>query len=95
MTGNLVHAFTALGATFPPYINVSRLADGSVKVIVRSPPRMEEQGHAGEWAVEGATASMVLSEADWRSLAWSIYAENEDRMRDLGRPVPHHGSGPA
>jgi len=86
MTQKLVHAFTDPGSSYPPYINVSRLADGSVRVIVRSAPGKEEAGPAGEWAVEGVTASMVLSEADWRSLAWSVFAETNDRELAAGRP---------
>lgn len=76
----LVHAFTETGIIYPPYINVSRLPDGSVKVIVRSPPGEEEQGPGGTWTVEGSTASIVLSEDDWRSLARSIFAEQNGRQ---------------
>jgi hypothetical protein len=85
-TDTLIHAFTAPGHNYPPYINVTRLADGSVRVIVRTMP---------DDAGEGTTSAMRMSEADWRSLAWSIYAENEDYMRAHGRPVTHHGSGGA
>src|SRR5690606_9667195 len=31
----LIHAFTALGADAPPYINVSRMPDGAVRVVIR------------------------------------------------------------
>jgi hypothetical protein len=72
MNSSVIHAFTPPGATYPPYINLSRLEDGSVKVTVRSEAK---DGNVGE------TSTMVLSEADWRSLAWSVYSETNDRER--------------
>lgn len=83
MTDAVIHAFTPPTSPYPPYINLTRLADGSVKVIVRN--------DAG--GSVGVVCEITLSEADWRSLAWSVHSENEDYMREHGRPVPHHGSG--
>jgi hypothetical protein len=78
MTDKLIHAFTDPGSNFPPFVNVTRLADGSVRVIVR--------GAKPEDSVTQPYADMVLSEADWRSLAWSIFAETNDREVADGRP---------
>jgi hypothetical protein len=83
MTEAVIHAFTGLEPSYPPYINITRLDGGSVRVIVRT--------HAGP---NGIISEIIMSEADWRSLAWSVYSENEDYMREHGRPVPKHGSGP-
>lgn len=81
MSDALIHAFTEPGSSYPPFINLSRLEDGSVRIIVRS-ARNEAGG-------EGATAVIVLSEADWRSIAWSAFAETNDRMKAAGNgPVP-------
>lgn len=74
----LIHAFTNPGADAPPYINVGRLDDGSVRVIVRG--AMYPNGSSG-------TEEIILSEADWRSLAWSAFAETNDREREAGRQV--------
>ncbi len=121
----LIHAFTPPSSLYPPYLNVSRLDDGSVKVIVRSAPATRkgayicgyerDKGQPGrctpgdercnnycnmapqkgpmkdapapcERVTEGTTATMVLSEADWRSLAWKVFAEANDHERAAGRP---------
>lgn len=74
----LIHAFTNPGADAPPYINVGRLDDGSVRVIVRG--AMYPNGSSG-------TEEIVLSEANWRSLTWSVFAETNDREREAGRPA--------
>lgn len=84
MTSAIIHAFTPPTSPYPPYVNISRLDDGSVKVIVRN----DAGGDAG------VVAEIVLPEADWRSLAWSVFSENEDHMRKHGRLAPSHGSGP-
>ena len=70
----LIHAFTPPVASYPPYINISRLADGSVKLIVRT-----------DASVVGLVSEIVLSEADWRSLAWSAFAEANDHELAAGR----------
>lgn len=62
---NLVHAFTNPGIDAPPYINITRMNDGSVRVIVRGV----------------GTEEITMSEADWRSLAWSVFAETNDREK--------------
>ncbi len=72
----VIHAFTNPGADAPPYINIGRMDDGSVRVIVRG--KMYPNGSSG-------TEEIVLSEADWRSLAWSAFAETNDREKDAGR----------
>lgn len=76
MTNRVIHAFTRPEGSYPPYINISRLDDGSVKVIVRSD---------ADGVNVGDTSTIVLSEADWRSLAWSVFAETADRERGSER----------
>lgn len=66
-----IHAFTNPGADAPPYINITRMEeDGSVRVIIRG--EMYPNGSSG-------TEEIVLAEADWRSLVWSVFAETNDR----------------
>ena len=74
----LIHAFTDPGADTPPYTNIGRMEDGSVRVIVRG--KVYPNGMSG-------TEEIVLSEADWRSLARSAFAETNDREREAGRQV--------
>lgn len=62
----LIHAFTSPGADAPPYINVSRMEDGSVRVIVRGKPYPNHTS---------GTEEIVLSQADWRSLVGSVISE--------------------
>lgn len=76
MSDQLIHAFTAVGGDYPPYINATRLADGTVKVILRSGDRQHEQ-----------YAEIVMSEADWRAFVWSAFAETNDREVSSGRPA--------
>lgn len=64
----LIHAFTAPGSDAPPYINISRMAGGSVRVIVRG--AMYPNGMSG-------TEEITLSDADWRLLARAVFAEND------------------
>lgn len=66
----LIHAFTTPGADMPPYINISRIDNGSVRVIIR--------GHPFHGS---GTEEITLSEADWRSLAWSVFTETNDREK--------------
>lgn len=81
----LIHAFTTTGIYAPPYINISRVEDGSVRVIVRG---------ARYANGTGGTEEIIMPESDWRSLVWSVYSETNDYMHKHGRPVPIHGSGP-
>lgn len=73
MTDQPIHAFTEPGADLPPFINATRLSDGSVRVLVRSPKA-------------GTPSEIVMSESDWRSFAWSAFAETNDREKAVGRP---------
>lgn len=75
----LIHAFTNPGTDAPPYINVGRLDDGSVRVIVRG--KMYPNGSSG-------TEEIVLSEADWRSLAWAAFSEVYERDCETLSPTP-------
>lgn len=43
-----MYAFTDQTPSYPPYINVTRNADGSVRVLVRSP--CKEDGSCGDSA---------------------------------------------
>ena len=72
----LIHAFTNPGSDAPPYINISRMEDGSVRVIVRGKPYPNHMS---------GTEEIALSEADWRSLVWSSFAEANDHEKLASR----------
>jgi len=67
MNTKLIHAFTPAGID-PPYINISRVEDGAVRVIVRGKPYPN---------LSQGTEEITLSKADWRVLAEAIAAEIE------------------
>ena len=67
MAGNkLIHAFTAAGSDTPPYVNITRMADSSVRVIVRG--KVYPNGSSG-------TEEIASSPSEWRDLAEAVTAE--------------------
>ncbi|KKB80795.1 hypothetical protein VW35_00880 [Devosia soli] len=62
----LIHAFTLPGADAPPYINISRMPDGAVRVVVRG--AIWPNGTSG-------TEEIVLPPDDWANLAQAVASE--------------------
>jgi len=62
----VIYAFTAAGADAPPYINITRMADNSVRVIVRG--KVYPNGSSG-------TEEIALSPSEWRGLADAVASE--------------------
>lgn len=79
-----IYAYTKTGSTYPGYVNAKRNEDGSVVLTVRGD--MKDGG--------GQTAVLSMSEYEWGQFVFAGWLDHDLRTKDLGRPVPMHGSGP-
>lgn len=85
----LIIAQTKLDPVYPGYINVTRLDNGGVGILMRGDPKSP-----ANHPEPGETVSLSMSESEWHAIVFALAAEVSDRERKLGRPVPPHGSGP-
>lgn len=63
-----VIAYTKMNSPYPGYINFTPNEDGGVTVHLRSDPNMV----GGVGAMEGSSASLVLSASEWAALKAEI-----------------------
>lgn len=72
----LIGAFTAAGAVYPPYVNISEEFDHTVTIHVRGPARPMTTNE-GVYPVPGLEAEINLSREEFKTLFGEMQAAIE------------------